>query len=365
MNTQHLAILAVHSCGYANAIARLLEAHNIGHNLVEDASSGLVTIFVEPEKLREAVGVVESGPAPVEAEYVRMGNKGKNILVPVDFSDYSMLAVKAAFEFAQRLSMHPHILHTVVAPDLPSNPAFENDAVDGLFEDEAGVEMRRLSVKRMDNFKKEILLLQKEGEISDIGFSTEIAMGLPEEVIINYCKEIPPGLIVMATRGKNRREADMIGSVTAEVLDSCRVPVFTVPENISFVGVENIVRLVFFCNLDRSDAGSIDSLMAMFDCPVVDVTLVPVTDSNDSTIRRRMETFLSMLVAKYPLASFSIEMLGKKDFREQFQMMADRKKIQLLIVPNKKTNIFSRLFKPGIAHRMLFERDMPMLALPV
>ena len=227
------------------------------------------------------------------------------------------------------------------------------------------MEMRRISQKRMEKFKNEVLLLQKEGELTDIGFSTETAMGLPEEVIKEYSKITPPGLIVMATRGKNRREADMMGSVTAEVLDSCRVPVFTVPENISFVGVENITRLVFFCNLDRSDAASVDSLMTMFDCPVVDVTLVPVSEGTDATLRHRMETLCSMLTAKYPLASFSIELLGKKDFREQFQQLVDRRQIQLLIVPNKKSNIFSRLFKPGIAHRMLFERDMPMLALPV
>lgn len=365
MKSEPTTIHAVHSRGYADAIARMLEAHNIGHKLESDASGNLVTVFVEPDRLREAVAVVESGPAPVEAERVRMNSNGRNILVPVDFSDYSMLAVKAAFEFAKRLDMHPLILNTFVAPVLPAQPSFDDSPDDTLFEQEAGMEMRRISQKRMEKFKNEVLLLQKEGELTDIGFSTETAMGLPEEVIKEYSKITPPGLIVMATRGKNRREADMMGSVTAEVLDSCRVPVFTVPENISFVGVENITRLVFFCNLDRSDAASVDSLMTMFDCPVVDVTLVPVSEGTDATLRHRMETFCSMLTAKYPLASFSIELLGKKDFREQFQQLVDRRQIQLLIVPNKKSNIFSRLFKPGIAHRMLFERDMPMLALPV
>lgn len=217
----------------------------------------------------------------------------------------------------------------------------------------------------MEVFEDNIKKLQNEGELSDIRFSTQVSQGLPEEVISEYCRVSPPGLIVMATRGKRRREADMIGSVTAEVLDTCRVPVFTVPENISFIGVENITRLIFFCNMDQKDIYSIDSLMSMFDCPKVDVTLIPVSDAPDESVKRKVNELQAFLSSKYPIAEFDAVTLTKKNFRQDLETTVESRGIQLLIVPNKKTNIFSRLFKPGIAHRILFERDMPMLALPV
>ena len=277
--------------------------------------------------------------------------------------------MKAGFEFAVRLDMHPLIMHTFTAPISQTQMAFPDSFPDSFsdeFQDAAvGMEIRTQTEKRMEVFKDNIKKLQNEGELSDIRFSTQVSQGLPEEVISEYCRVSPPGLIVMATRGKRRREADMIGSVTAEVLDTCRVPVFTVPENISFIGVENITRLIFFCNMDQKDIHSIDSLMSMFDCPKVDVTLIPVSDAPDESVKRKVNELQAFLSSKYPIAEFDAVTLTKKNFRQDLETTVESRGIQLLIVPNKKTNIFSRLFKPGIAHRILFERDMPMLALPV
>ena len=35
------------------------------------------------------------------------------------------------------------------------------------------------------------------------------------------------------------------------------------------------------------------------------------------------------------------------------------------IIPNKKKNIFARLFNPSVAHKILFLTDTPMLVVPV
>ena len=37
----------------------------------------------------------------------------------------------------------------------------------------------------------------------------------------------------------------------------------------------------------------------------------------------------------------------------------------LIVVPNRRRNAFSRLFNPGLAHRLLFHTDIPMLVIPV
>ena len=50
---------------------------------------------------------------------------------------------------------------------------------------------------------------------------------------------------------------------------------------------------------------------------------------------------------------------------ESFAQFAQDENIQLIAVPNKKSSIFSRLFNPSIAHRVLFQTDTPMLVVPV
>ncbi len=38
---------------------------------------------------------------------------------------------------------------------------------------------------------------------------------------------------------------------------------------------------------------------------------------------------------------------------------------RLLVMANKKKNIFARLFNPTIAHRLLFKADIPMMVIPI
>ena len=44
----------------------------------------------------------------------------------------------------------------------------------------------------------------------------------------------------MGTRGKSQKDIDLIGSVTAEVIERSRVPVLAIPENTPF---SNFLRL--------------------------------------------------------------------------------------------------------------------------
>ena len=43
-------------------------------------------------------------------------------------------------------------------------------------------------------------------------------------------KEYRPVIIIMGTRGKNQKDIDLIGSVTAEVIERSRVPVLAIPK---------------------------------------------------------------------------------------------------------------------------------------
>ena len=67
---------------------------------------------------------------------------------------------------------------------------------------------------------------------------------MPEETIVEYAKENKPEMIVMGTRGAGKKEKELIGSVTAEVLDSCRFPVLTVPESVNLSNIDDIKHAV-------------------------------------------------------------------------------------------------------------------------
>lgn len=371
-----MIILATHSPEYAASLKCILELHGISVSLSSlegDNGSALgVQVSVDEKDIPLAIKIIESGVANRAKEERKLTGVSNILLIPVDFSDMSILACRAGFEFALRLNLRPLLLFACANPyEFNSLRGLEGfDALDtpGLDDTEVAVEsdtILRDASKMMRKFKEKIRQLQSSGSLPVVDFDTDVEEGVAEDVIINYTRQNPPALVVMATRGKHKREKEMVGSVTAEVLDSCRVPVFTVPEFYSFCGVRNIVRLAFFCNLDRQDVFSVDTLMRMFSFPAVDVWLVPVNDRAGDNISKNLDSLRDYFAKNYPTASFHAAHISQKNIRNDFEKLVADNNLQMIIVPNKKKNIISRLFNPGIAHRILFEKDIPMLALPV
>ena len=57
----------------------------------------------------------------------------------------------------------------------------------------------------------------------------------------------------MGTRGKNQKDIDLIGSVTAEVIDRSRTAVLAIPENTPFKQFSEAKRIAFITNFDQRD----------------------------------------------------------------------------------------------------------------
>lgn len=330
-----------------------------------------VRVQVHQNDLPLALNVLESGMAPLstDTELPDLEGLDDRLLIPVDFSKSSMLACRMGFQLASRLHLSPVVLHAFTSPVFYPGASSSGDLTDGFQQIEATgeeLEIERISKNEMLKFRQDVEKLQKEGAIADIPFATKVTEGVAEDVILEYTRTRKPSLVVMSTRGKERKEEELIGSVTAEVLDGCRVPIFTVPENYPFVNISDITRLIMFCNVDRHDVVTVDNLMRMFDFPNVEITLVPVNEHVETKKNNNLSAFRDYLAERYPVASFSLFNFPKDEpYRKCLDSLIKDKEIQLIIVPNKKSNIFSRIFKPTIGHKFLFERDIPILAIPV
>lgn len=293
-----------------------------------------------------------------------------NVLIPVDFFRLSFDAVRLGFQFARRLGAHPVLLHAYSPVYLPEEPpvydSFDFTEADQLVEtDELQTDVEKAAKIGMDQFAKKVDSWIAENKIPGLPYDKIVTQGVPEDVIRSYARTNNPLMIVMATRGKNKKEHDFLGSVTAEVIDTCRLPIFTVPENPDEIDVDEIHKIAFFCNLDSSDSESLRCLMDFFSQSALNVLLVPVPKKVDARSEESLTEFLQSSATLYPNVTFQKASIPEKDFRQNVENCIMQQKIQLLVVPNKKTNLFSRIFNPSLPHRILFERDIPMLALPV
>ena len=167
----------------------------------------------------------------------------------------------------------------------------------------------------------------------NVKYTTLLQAGIPEDEILNYCREQHPGIVLMSTRGISRKEEELIGSVTAEVLDLCDVP-------------------------------ALEKLMHTFNSPEIDVWLMPVTHRHAATVQQLLDSLYERLSNAWPNATFHEAPLLDAKIDSQLETFIKENQIELIIAPNRRASILTRLFRPSVAHQCLFTIDIPMLALP-
>lgn len=362
-----LITIAIHTYEKAVILRTLLERegietviHNV--NLIQPVISSGVRVRIHERDLPMALRIIESTKhADGDNEN---GSEKNTVLIPVDFSDYSMKACKLGFDYAYRNRGEVVLLYSFVNATYSDIMPFDSDeyeATDFVADDST---IEKVSNEKMDNFVALIMNRISIGELADVKFSAVITEGIPETAILNYSKEIEPKVIVMGTRGKNKKE--LIGSVTAEVLDAGKFPVLTVPEDMILSSIKDIKNVVFFSNLRQQDMLSFDAFSRTLGESSVRVTIIPVvdrkrTDNYDAAVA----SLLDYCRKRYEGVQFDCVNISEKDFVAGFDSYVKANQVDLILIPNKKKNIFARLFNPSMAHKILFLTDTPMLVVPV
>jgi len=117
-----LVTVAIHTFEKAQILKSLLESegietyiHNV--NLIQPVVSAGVRVRIKESDLPKALLIIEQMNLSLEdkQEIVDLGNENK-ILVPVDFSDYSMKACDLAFNLAQSIGAEVVVFHAYYTP---------------------------------------------------------------------------------------------------------------------------------------------------------------------------------------------------------------------------------------------------------
>jgi nucleotide-binding universal stress UspA family protein len=143
----------------------------------------------------------------------------KTILVPVDFSEGSLAAVRHAQELAGVFQSHIHLLHVASGPDAPKW------AVE-LFASQLRPMQEETRVRALDRLAM-LIVAQQLDPFRTTGL---VRSGCAEQVIADYADEIHADLIVMGLHGHHLIPHMRVGQVVERVLGRVRCPVLTIPE---------------------------------------------------------------------------------------------------------------------------------------
>ncbi len=142
----------------------------------------------------------------------------KKILVPIDFSEYSLKALNYAIEFAQSFNAELFLIYVIEPMVYPADFSMGQIAIPEITDD-----FNSKAESDMDNLIKE-----KIGE--KVKAQRIIKTGRPFLEIIQTASEIDADLIIIATHGLTGMEHLLFGSTAEKVVRKAPCPVLTLRE---------------------------------------------------------------------------------------------------------------------------------------
>ena len=249
MKRDRLITLAIHTYPKALILKGILESQGIAVtiqnvNLLKPVISPGVRVRIHEQDLPHALEILENDPVFGKSEIAEKPKKNR-ILIPIDFSDYSLQACRLGFDFAATHEAEVVLLHTFLSPFSMGSLSLAETISHELKESEEHKLLFAKANREMTSFCEKLHQLMVEGTLPSVPFIYRVCEGVPEDTIILMAKELNPSLIVMGSRGKTRKEIDLIGSVTAEVVDNGNFPVFAVPEGFTHTHISDIKNVAF------------------------------------------------------------------------------------------------------------------------
>lgn len=347
-----LVTVAIHTYEKAQSLKKLLESEGIEthiHNVNEDEPtiSAGVRVRINDKDLTKALSIIVSTiKEDDDISNDRVVDKQK-ILVPLDFSDYSMRACFFAFKLAHSIQAEVTIFHTYYTPEFGTIPIL--DAAD----DET-IRIEKKIKSDIENLKNLIKRKVSNGELPNIKYNTHVKEGIPEEEIIKFSKEYHPSLIIMGTRCQARKEQDLIGSVTAEVIERSIIPVFAIPEDIELKNETDIKNIGFVTNFNGNDLIAFERMMTMFSSFKSKIFFIHIDSERNKWNEIKLVGIKEYFTKQYPDVETEICLIKGKDLVDCLDDFILDNNINLISINKRKRNVISRIFNPSVTRKLVF-----------
>jgi nucleotide-binding universal stress UspA family protein len=365
---EKITTIGRHPFARALLLQNLLYAEGIDsflshENLIQPAISGGVEIKVRAPDIARALEIIEAAiPAHPRSGKTRKTISFRRILVPVDFSEQSVDAIRLAIGLAGKQKADIRLLHIYYNPML-GTAAF--DPGDTYQVNLAGYmhkmeQAARSNMERLLKTMKEYI--DSEG-IENIKLSRSITNGVAAHEILAFSEKFKPGIIVMGTRGIGHRVSGTLGSVTSEVIEKSEYPVFAIPEGSRLPGVEDLNAVLFATDFDPSDELALERLINLLSPLNVKIYCHHISVGVKKPWEKlKMDNLKNYFAGLYPQADLHFGITVSDTLMHGLEIFLRNNSVDLLAVTTHKRGFFSSFFAPSITKKIFTSIPRPLLA---
>jgi nucleotide-binding universal stress UspA family protein len=273
----------------------------------------------------------------------------KKILIPIDFSDKSDVAIDLAVQIAKSTESSVKLLHVLNFPVLSeSRIAYGSDkGWDKLMK-----ECEKESREKMD-------LISKKYHSVDITGKTLI--GSISDEILEYQKKVKFDVLILGTKVTYDIGSHFFGTFTDRIVHKSSIPVLVVKRKTKFSAIKKVIVGNAFIIKDEALAQKIQVVKSLFDAKIQLVRINTPTDfMSEDVFQDRVEKLKELDVLK----DCSYVSLNFKNQGDGLVYHASKAKANMIVIGDKHSSTLRRwIVGEDLAEQVMDFSNLPVLIL--
>jgi len=329
-----------------------------------DGNAGGAKVMIDEKDANEAMKIYEdfsSSYGKAKEPAVKHMKAIRRILVPVDFTVHAENAAFFAVRIAEKLKADVKLVNAYLDP-MGTPQTYLESYTYQLNIDKVIREVEEETYKSLDTMAGRVKSYISENEIKDVKVRFDLFKGNAVDVILTVVEEYKPAMVIMGTRGSELDRFRSFGSVTSHLIEKANIPVLAVPKDFDsrqFVAPDNILYASNFDSTDLSALRRLISFAKPFNSKIYCVhAALEEAQAMDEVQMKRLRNQLFETMDEYNVECGLLETM---DIQQGLEDFIEEKNIDILAVTMRKRNFFTRLFKPSMTKKFLFQTHIPLL----
>jgi nucleotide-binding universal stress UspA family protein len=284
------------------------------------------------------------------------------ILVPVDYSESSKKAVLYAFKIAGRIETRIHLFHAYYSPTLAFIELTDTSYAQTQVHEEVISTSKEQEEKNFEDFVNTVKSEISSELLKKTILEHTIEPGITQDAIIDFIASYAPDLVIMGSTGLGHKEKKFLGSVTESVIRQAKVPVLAIPDQYSFIGLENIDNILYLTQYDESDFFSLKALISLTSQLNLKVICVHISqDPSNSWDKIKMEGLKEYFKKVYEKVDVDCAIIEGKDIIKELDSYIQKNDIKALAITSRKRSLMDKVFKPNMTKKIFYHTSVPLL----
>lgn len=267
------------------------------------------------------------------------------ILVLTDFSQLAQVAMKYAARMSHTIDAEYTIANVVRVDGIPkSNMRLKT------------IEKTMLEAAEMEG-QQLISILKKEAKASSTVYFKPIKGRTVAEAVELFVKKNPTDLLVMGSQGASSLKKLRLGGTAVSVIETCPVPVLTVPKWAEFKNFASVVYASDLKNVQKE----FDTILPFAKMFNTQVHMVHVVDSIDKKVDA-LKNEVEKLIQKTGYGKIDFKLLIDDNIPEAIDGYIKSSKADLLTTFTHELTLYEKLFGLSVTRTLAYQGNIPLLA---